>query len=99
MPDVVIAALFTCGPDGRVKFGWSSTPVDDAQLRAIATVPIRVSVYIMEAGVPYTLQVQPHPKASELTALGLGGNRDQYIAPTVRLYINAAGIPITEELA
>jgi hypothetical protein len=97
-PDAVIQALFTRSADGRLGFGWGSL-VDEVELDAVATDAVRVLDYIIEVGVSYTVQVRLHPAGAELIALGAGGNRDRFIQPAVRHYIEAAGIPITQEHA
>jgi hypothetical protein len=94
--DLVLSKLFTPDSRERTVFGWSAVVVD-GKVDTIATKPVRISDYIMEGGVRYTVQIQPHPKGCELVAIGMGGNRDQYIQPAVRHYIQAVSIPIVEE--
>jgi hypothetical protein len=69
------------------------------KLESISEEPVRISDYVMEGGLGYTIQILSHPAGCELIALGMGINRDKYIKPAVRHYIQAANIPIVEESA
>jgi hypothetical protein len=71
--DLVLSKLFSHDDRGRIAFVWGA-PVEDGELSNLATEPLSISDFIMEAGVRYTVQVQPHPEGCELVAIGMGSN-------------------------
>jgi len=94
----IISALFNLDENGHIKFGWTSRSVNSGSLDSLMTKSqIKFRDYIMEGTVMYFLNIQIIDTGLILFIKKNGTNRDDYILPQIRHYINESGFNIRKE--
>ncbi|MEK6236015.1 MAG: hypothetical protein N2C14_15020, partial [Planctomycetales bacterium] len=93
--DVILAALFRPEKSGRLALGWigrSIHPTTSADL-LVAAVDFRDNV--MEGFVKFRVQIKREAPGMILVIETTGTNRDQYVPPQIRSYIQQAGLELS----
>ena len=94
----ILRRLFKQGDRGGLRFGWTGIAARCDSLESLEGQWWLFRDYILEGFLSYLVSCRRNDDGLRLSIMTTGTNRDDYIDPQVRHYINAAGLDFQEQI-